>query len=150
MTAASISHTTARSELTRVRALPVRLARVQAAKILAAAAPSLSAETAGAGHNPRTLVAQPVVARPARAPSAPRPAASRTAMRSHGAPKKHDALEFRLIFGAAFAFFLLTSVIERALPHKWAARAGEGETRKSVVEQAREAAHISAGYAFMG
>jgi hypothetical protein len=44
----------------------------------------------------------------------------------------------------------LTSVIERAMPHKWAQRAGEGEIRKSVFEQAREAAHISAAYAFMG
>lgn len=147
MTAASISHTTARSELTRVRALPVRLARVQAAKILAAAAPTLSTETVPDSSSDRTSAAQSGIAR---APSAPRPAVSRTAMRSHGAPKKHDAMEFRLIFGAAFAFFLLTSVIERALPHKWAARAGEGEARKSVVEQAREAAHISAGYAFMG
>jgi hypothetical protein len=73
-------------------------------------------------------------------------AASRTATK----PKKHEAIEFRLIFTIAFAVFLLTSVLERALPHKWAQRAGEGEMPKSVFEQAREAAHISAAYAFMG
>jgi hypothetical protein len=65
-------------------------------------------------------------------------------------PKKSDAIEFRLIYSIAFAVFLLTSVIERAMPHKWAQRPGESEVRKSVFEQAREAAHISAAYAFMG
>ena len=70
--------------------------------------------------------------------------------RAGAKPNRHETIEFRLIFAATFAIFLLTSVLERALPHKWAGRAGGEETRKSVIEQAREAAHISAGYAFMG
>lgn len=64
--------------------------------------------------------------------------------------KRNSTIEFRLIFSAAFALFLLTSVLERALPHKWSGRSESGEIRKSVIEQAREAAHISVGYAFMG
>ena len=59
------------------------------------------------------------------------------------------AIEFRLIFTIAFAVFLFTSVIDARFP-TWAQRAGDGEIRKSVFEQARAAAHISAAYAFMG
>ncbi len=65
-------------------------------------------------------------------------------------PKKHDAIEFRLIFTLAFAVFLLTSVIERAMPHKWAQRAGERRGSQIRFRAGREAAHISAAYAFMG
>lgn len=63
---------------------------------------------------------------------------------------RHNSIEFRVIFSVAFGLFLLTSVLERALPHKWSNRTDAGEIRKSVVEQAKEAAHISVGYAFMG
>lgn len=64
--------------------------------------------------------------------------------------KRNNSIEFHLIFSVAFGLFLLTSVLERALPHKWTSRNDTGEIRKSVVEQAKEAAHISVGYAFMG
>ena len=65
-------------------------------------------------------------------------------------PKRNNSIEFHLIFSVAFGLFLLTSVLERALPHKWSSRNDAGEIRKSVVEQAKDAAHISVGYAFMG
>jgi hypothetical protein len=114
-----------------VRALPVVAPRRGASQAPVLRVPSL-ASTAGAAAVSRALAQHAGV---------PRPAAK---------PKKQDAVEFRLIFTLAFAVFLLTSVIERAMPHKWAQRMGDGEVRKSVFEQAREAAHISAAYAFMG
>lgn len=76
---------------------------------------------------------------------------SHTRNRSFENPfKRNSTIEFRLIFSAAFALFLFTSVLERALPHNWSGRNEAGEMRKSIIEQAREAAHISVGYAFMG
>ena len=109
----------------------------------------------------------PSLARRIRPPATPRPQTSATgsagaaavsrafanhaaAARTPAKPKKQDAIEFRLIYTIAFAVFLLTSIIERAMPHKWAQGGGDGEVSKSVFEQAREAAHISAAYAFMG
>lgn len=130
MTAATVSSAITRSQFVRVRALPPVHAR-RVAHPAAAAAPLPS-------HSEGAAAVQRAVASHLAAP------------RTGGKPKRHDTIEFRLIFSAAFAFFLLTSVIERALPHKWATRAAEGEAPKSVIEQAREAAHISAGYAFMG
>lgn len=133
MTAASVPNAVTRSQFARVRALPALHARrpmdgsVQPASLANIAGRSEGAAAVQRAHALHTATA-----------------------RSGGKPKRHDAFEFRLIFTMAFAFFLLTSVIERALPHKWAARAGDGEIRKSVIEQAREAAHISATYAFMG
>jgi hypothetical protein len=131
MTAASISGHIARSDFVRVRALPSVAARRTVSPVATDRKASAS-NTAGAAAVSRAF--------------ANHAAASRVAAK----PKKSEAIEFRLIFTIAFAVFLFTSVIERALPHKWAQRAGEGEIRKSVFEQAREAAHISAAYAFMG
>lgn len=127
MTAASM----ARSDFVRVRALPPVVTRRTSSTAKTDRRASAS-NTAGAAAVSRAF---------ANHAAAPRVAAK---------PKKNEAIEFRLIFTIAFAVFLLTSVIERAMPHKWAQRAGEGEIRKSVFEQAREAAHISAAYAFMG
>jgi hypothetical protein len=131
MTAASISVHIARSDSVRVRALPSVTAR-RTVSPAAKARKSSASNTAGAAAVSRAF---------ANHAAAPRVAAK---------PKKNEAIEFRLIFTITFAVFLFTSAIERALPHKWAQRAGEGEIRKSVFEQAREAAHISAAYAFMG
>jgi hypothetical protein len=121
----------ARSDFVRVRALPAKSPR-RSAPLKSANRPVSAVSTAGAAAVSRAF--------------ANHAAAQRVASK----PKKHDAIEFRLIFTIAFAVFLLTSVIERAMPHKWTQRAGDGEIRKSVFEQAREAAHISAAYAFMG
>lgn len=131
MTAASMSGPIARSGYVRVRALPAVATRRPVAHEETPRRSS-SSNTAGAAAVSRAFASHA--------------AGSRTAAK----PKKHDAIEFRLIFTIAFAVFLLTSVLERALPHKWSQRAGNGEAPKSVVEQAREAAHISAAYAFMG
>ena len=131
MTSLSMSGPAARSSFVRVRALPAVAARRRAVEAPTLRAPAPSS-TAGAEVVSRAL---------AQHAGTPRPNAK---------PKKQDAIQFRLIFTLTFAVFLLTSVIERALPHKWAQRAGEGEVRKSVFEHAREAAHISAAYAFMG
>ncbi len=132
MTAASMPGAFARSSYVRVRALPLNPSRRTASAPVAVTRPASPASTAGAAAVSRAF--------------ANHAAAARVAAK----PKKHDAIEFRLIYTMAFAVFLLTSVIERAMPHKWAQRAGDTEIRKSVFEQAREAAHISAAYAFMG
>ena len=63
--------------------------------------------------------------------------------------KRHDRLEYRVIFAAAFLVFFITSAVERALPVRWASRTSE-MPKKSLIQQAREAAGISATYAFMG
>lgn len=133
MTTASMSGPMARASFVRIRAVPALAARRSSwQRTPPTRAPSTAAGTAGAAAVSRAF---------ANHAAAPRVASK---------PKKHDAIEFRLIYTLAFAVFLLTSVIERAMPHKWGQRAGDSEVRKSVVEQAREAAHISAAYAFMG
>lgn len=126
--------------LLRVRALPLRetKARPRFYKPEAAAAesappqcPAVRLMEAGESRQaPRTAAATAFKSQPA----------SRAAQKA----KRTDTIEFRLIFSAAFVVFLLTAALERTLPHKW------GASQKSVVEQAREAASISAGYAFMG
>ncbi len=61
--------------------------------------------------------------------------------------KRTESLEFRLIFAAAFAIFLVAALAERLLPHRWL---HQSAARKSVLEQAKEAANTCAAYAFMG
>ncbi len=61
--------------------------------------------------------------------------------------KRTESLEFRLIFAAAFAVFLVAATVERLLPLGWFKR---GQSRKSIIEQAKEAANTCAAYAFMG
>lgn len=62
--------------------------------------------------------------------------------------RQQDLLAYRLIFAAAFLVFLVTLSLERVMPWRWL-RVGAASS-KSVVAQAREAASIGAGYAFMG
>jgi hypothetical protein len=64
--------------------------------------------------------------------------------------RKTDNIEYRVIFAGAFAVFFVAAVFERALPTKWATAHGNAAVKKPIVEQAKEAASISAGYAFMG
>lgn len=61
--------------------------------------------------------------------------------------KRTESVEFRLIFAAAFAVFLIAATVERMLPLGWLKR---GQSRKSIIEQAKEAANTCAAYAFMG
>ncbi len=70
-----------------------------------------------------------------------------TRTRSLSKFKRTESLEFRLIFVAAFAVFLVAATVERLLPLSWFTR---GAARKSIVEQAKEAANTCAAYAFMG
>lgn len=134
MTAATMSGAIARSSFVRIRALPEIAVRRNEPKPVAFTATPQATASATAGSI-----------------AVSRAVANHTAgTRQSSKPKKHEAIEFRLIFAAAFAVFLLASIVERALPHKWAQRAGSGEVSKSVFEQAREAAHISVAYAFMG
>lgn len=64
--------------------------------------------------------------------------------------RRADSLEYRIIFTAAFGVFLVTSALERVSPYRLLARKDAASVSKSVFEQAREAANISVGYAFMG
>lgn len=61
--------------------------------------------------------------------------------------KRTESVEFRLIFAASFAIFLVAALVERLLPHRWLNRT---VARKPVLEQAKEAANTCAAYAFMG
>ncbi|MFN0218724.1 MAG: hypothetical protein ACKVP4_07935 [Hyphomicrobium sp.] len=70
-----------------------------------------------------------------------------TRRRSLSKFKRAESLEFRLIFIAAFAVFLVTATLERLLLLSWLR--GEG-SRKSILEQAKESANTCAAYAFMG
>jgi hypothetical protein len=130
MTAISMSGHLTTSTYVRVRAVP-SLARRNNRPAVAPRAQS-AATSAGAAAVSRAF--------------ANHTAASRTPAK----PKKHDAIEFRVIYTIAFAVFFFTSILERAMPHKWAQRGGDSEVTKSAFEQAREAAHISAAYSFMG
>ena len=96
MTAATVPNAFTRSQFVRVRALPALNARrhvhIPTAPAIAVSAPSRSE---GAAAVQRAV------------------ANHTSAARSGGKQKRHDSVEFRLIFSAAFAFFLFTSVIER-------------------------------------
>ncbi len=61
-----------------------------------------------------------------------------------------EAVKHRMIFIAAFGVFLFATVFERALRPLGLSRPSVESASKSVFEQARESAHISAAYAFMG
>lgn len=64
--------------------------------------------------------------------------------------KKTETVEYKLIFAAAFTVFFVAATLEKLSPLKWIT-SSEGESaRKSIFASAREAASISAGYAFMG
>jgi hypothetical protein len=122
----------------RIRPLPERVRQVRSEPVRRAPRAAEISNTAAARI-------APVSATAVRKLSGSTPA-SRHAKRN----RRAGSIEFRLIFSAAFAFFLLTSLVERALPHKWPVRADGADIRKSVIEQAREAAEISTAYAFMG
>lgn len=70
--------------------------------------------------------------------------------RSQSKFKRTESIEFRLIFIAAFAVFLVTATVERILPVHWLRKRADRSPRKSIFEQAKEAANTCAAYAFMG
>lgn len=57
-----------------------------------------------------------------------------------------DALEYRLIFAAAFLLYLVAAALKRLWPGSSARSAA---ARKPVISEAWSAAHAAAGYAFM-
>jgi hypothetical protein len=59
-----------------------------------------------------------------------------------------EAIQFRLIYTMCFGLFLAAAVTRRLLTWTWFARP-QGSPRRSVIEQARNAAGICATYAFM-
>lgn len=64
--------------------------------------------------------------------------------------KRAESIEFRMIFMAAFAVFLVAAIVERLFPAGWFRRGQDGAPRKPILEQAKGAATTCAAYAFMG
>jgi hypothetical protein len=60
-----------------------------------------------------------------------------------------EVIQFRLIYAICFSLFLLAAIVQRLLPWTWSARSPHAGSRRSVLEQARNAAGICATYAFM-
>ena len=65
------------------------------------------------------------------------------------ATRADEVIQFRLIYAICFSLFLLAAIIQRLLPWNWSARSPHAGARRSVLEQARNAAGICATYAFM-
>ncbi|MDX2308644.1 MAG: hypothetical protein NW216_10430 [Hyphomicrobium sp.] len=121
----------------RVRALPVRQSLKPTDLSLAAPLASLR-PSAGKGDGAKLL---------------DRISEKRSEANAHtpSAAKQRQGLEFKLIYLVAFAVFLLTAAFERVVPMKSRSEgAANGVAKKSVLQEAREAASISAAYAFMG
>lgn len=63
--------------------------------------------------------------------------------------RREKSIEFKLIFAAAFVVFLFTAALSRLSPARLLAHQ-DSVAAKSILGEAREAASISAVYAFMG
>lgn len=63
--------------------------------------------------------------------------------------RRERSIEFKLIFAAAFVVFLFTAVLSRLSPARLLAHQ-DSVAAKPILVEAREAASISAVYAFMG
>lgn len=60
-----------------------------------------------------------------------------------------DAIQYRVIYVACFAVFLVAAIVERAMPWSWLGSRATAERRQSILEQAGEAAGTCTTYAFM-
>jgi hypothetical protein len=60
---------------------------------------------------------------------------------------RRSSLEFRFIFCICFSVFLGAAIVERLMPWNWMRHSSR---RRSVFEQAKEAAGTCTAYAFMG
>jgi hypothetical protein len=145
------SHSIAsRSGLARVRALPIAEATARRKSHPISVVHNKAHDT-GIDMNWR-VQAEPS----AGMPSANEPRHEAYAMRSPaartGLPVRttSDAVAYRLIFTTTFVVFLFASVLERAFHPLGNGGSDTGALRKSIVAQAKEAANISAVYAFMG
>jgi hypothetical protein len=64
--------------------------------------------------------------------------------------KRAESLEFRLIYIAAFVVFLIAATVERIVPLRRLLSGATAGARKSILEQAKDAANTCAAYSFMG
>lgn len=62
--------------------------------------------------------------------------------------KRKDTVEYRMVFAACIAVFLIAAVVTRLMPWRWWSGEAAG-VRKSVVEEAWDAANTALPYAFM-
>lgn len=60
-----------------------------------------------------------------------------------------DERQYRLLYAATFAIFLLVALIIRLLPRTWDPLEREPGARRSILGDARTAASTTVGYAFM-
>jgi hypothetical protein len=142
-----------RSGLSRVRALPLAGAAARrksnAHFVRIDDAPAMAADVAwqvqAPAGNQLQFSAAPSAAR--QEAFASRKSQARPANTSR---KTSDAIAYRLIFTTTFVVFLFASVLERAFHPLGNGGGDTGAIRKSIVAQAKEAANISAVYAFMG
>lgn len=66
------------------------------------------------------------------------------------AHRSADANAFRLVYGVLYVGCLLGALVERAAPWRWGRKTGtDGAPQRSVFADARSAARIAAGFAFM-
>jgi hypothetical protein len=62
--------------------------------------------------------------------------------------RRREALEYRLIFFLSFAFFLVAVLVARLVP--WSQKARPGfKGNRSIISEARAAAHTCIPFAFM-
>ncbi len=65
------------------------------------------------------------------------------------AGRTRDARAFRLLYAAIFTIFLAVALVARLLPRTWDPIERRPGGRRSVVAEARYAASVAVGYAFM-
>ncbi len=63
---------------------------------------------------------------------------------------KTPSIEYRVIYGSAFVMFFISGACERALRAFGIIRRASAHSESSLLTRTREAANISAAYAFMG
>ncbi len=60
-----------------------------------------------------------------------------------------DAVDFNIIYGVAFVFFLMAAVAHRIIPRRWRPNLDPTGQASSVIAEARIAASNSVPFAFM-
>lgn len=60
-----------------------------------------------------------------------------------------EARTYRLVYAVTFAICLLVAVVARLMPWTWLSASRHENQRRSVLAEARSAASIAIGYAFM-
>ena len=69
-------------------------------------------------------------------------------MRSHSR-RRNDTIEYRLVYGAVFGFYLLSAVMHRLLPRRWRPNLDPSGRSRTVIGEAHAAASNSLPFAFM-